>query len=85
MILTQIYAAFHSAPELDWLGVLPDVIQDSIESLRHRITHFRNGEMFERIAKGVRELQYLYRDGLPKISAMDEAIARGGPVTQQRQ
>lgn len=79
-ILTQIYAAFHPAPELGWIPLSSEQIHSDIGRLRHRITNFQNGEMFDRIAAALGDLRRLYGDELPNQSAIDEAIAEGGLV-----
>ena len=84
MILTQVYAAFGSSPKLDWLDVSPEAIERGIGLLKHRITHFQNGEMFERIAAAVGDLRRLYVGKRPEQQAIDEAIARGGLVIDKR-
>jgi hypothetical protein len=84
IILTQVYAAFSSSPALDWLDVPQEHIEGGIPSLRHRIKHSHNGEMFERIVAAVADLRRLYDDGAPEQQAIDEAIAAGGLVIDTR-
>lgn len=84
VILTQVYASFHPSPDLSWLAISPAIIESDIVSLRHRITHFRNGEMFDRIAAALGDLKRLYADDSPNQSALDEAIASGGLAIQRQ-
>jgi hypothetical protein len=80
IILTQVYAAFDPSPTLSWLDVSADASESGVGALRHRITHFQNGEMFERIAAAVGDLRRLYVGKLLEQQAIDEAIATGGLV-----
>ena len=84
IILTQVYAAFDPSPTLDWLDVSPEAIDRDVGSLQHRITHFQNGEMFDRIAAAVGDLRRLYVDEPPEQWAIDEAIAIGALVIDTR-
>lgn len=79
-ILTQIYAAFHPAPDLDWLGMPEDAVEEARAVLRQRIRGYRGGELFERINDALIDLRRLYEDRDSGISAREEAIARGDLV-----
>lgn len=80
MVLTQIYAAFHPAPDLDWLGLPKHLSQAGAMVLQQRIRGFRGGELFERVNGALINVRRLYEDRDPKLSAREEAIARGDLV-----
>ncbi len=80
MVLTQIYAAFHPAPDLDWLGLPKLLSQEGAMVLQQRIRGFRGGELFERVNGALIDVRRLYEDRDPKLSAREEAIARGDLV-----
>ena len=80
MVLTQIYAAFHPAPDLDWLGLPKHLRQAGAMVLQQRIRGFRGGELFERVNGALINVRRLYEDRDPKLSAREEAIARGDLV-----
>ena len=80
IVLTQIYAAFHPAPDLDWLGLPDRLIQNGKVVLQHRIQGFRGGELFERVNGALIRLQRLYEDGAPLLSAFEEGVASGDLV-----
>ena len=80
MALTQIYAAFHPAPDLDWLGLPKHLRQAGAMVLQQRIRGFRGGELFERVNGALIEVRRLYEDRNPKLSAREEAIAGGDLV-----
>jgi hypothetical protein len=80
IILSQVYAAFHPAPILTWLGLPESVVSFGVSSLHHRIVGERRLEPLERIATAVGDLRRLYREGEPEESALDEAVAIGGLV-----
>lgn len=80
IILTQVYAAFHPAPDLRWLGLADERVSWGATAIRARFTQFQNAEMMDRIAAALADLRKLYEsDGLQQ-SAIDEAIATGGLV-----
>ena len=78
--LVQVYAEFHPAPKLDWLGISDWAFQRSKAHLRHCIEAIRELETLERIAAALGDLQHLYRGSSPELSAIDAAIATGGLV-----
>jgi hypothetical protein len=78
--LVQVYAEFHLAPELEWLGVSAVAARRFKGHLRHNIESTRDLETLDRIAGALGELKYLYRDLAPEDSAIDAAIATGGLV-----
>lgn len=80
IVLTQIYAAFHRAPDLDWLDLPEELIHEGRGLLRARIQGFRGGELFERVNGALLETQRLYEDRDQKLSPREEAIARGDLV-----
>ncbi|MBI3860969.1 MAG: hypothetical protein HY290_03655 [Planctomycetia bacterium] len=80
IILTQVYAAFHPAPDMAWLGLPDAVIREGANVLRVRLQQFDSAEMIERIAAAVVDLAQLYKDCDVDLSARDEAIAGGGLV-----
>lgn len=80
IVLTQIYAAFHPAPDLDWLGLPEQLSQEGVLALQQRIRGFRGGELFERVNGALIDVRRLYEDRDPKLSAQEEAIARGDLV-----
>lgn len=84
--LTQVYAAFHPAPDLAWLGLDGAVVERGRMTLGHRWTHSRGRGLTERVAAALGDLRRLYANEPPGRSALDEARARGGLVltTQSR-
>ena len=80
IIATQVYGAFHSAPDLGWLGLSTPITEHGLNCLRARATQRRNGEMFERIVGAIGDLKRLYENAPPVDSAFDEAVATGGLV-----
>lgn len=80
VILVQVYAAFHPAPDCRWLELSESALSRGIVTLRHRLTHSRNAEMPERIATALGDLRPLYEGETPQSAAVEEAIASGGLV-----
>jgi len=80
VILVQVYAAFHPAPDCRWLSLSESSIASGVLMLRHRLTHARNAEMPERIAAALGDLRRLYVGDTPQAAERDEAIASGGLV-----
>ena len=80
IILTQVYLAFHPAPDVEWLGLPEDLTQYGRRMLRHRVTHQHDAEMIDRIAVALGDLRRLYEDEMPGQSALEEAISGGGLV-----
>jgi hypothetical protein len=78
--MTQIYAEFHPAADLNWLGIAKWARDGFAGRLRHNVTSTRDLEMIERIAGALGDLQLLYRDLSPEQSARDVAIGTGGLV-----
>lgn len=85
MILTQVYAAFHLKPDVQWLGLPPAVVQEGIGAIRVRLQGFQGSEVTERIAAALGDLPKLYEDGAPDLSAREEAIASGCLVIDEGQ
>jgi hypothetical protein len=83
MILTQVYAALHPAPDLAWLDVPKECIEQGAPVLRQKLQGLHNGEVFDRIAAALGGLKQLYLDGSPHQSAIDEAIAAAGLVIDE--
>ncbi len=80
IILAQVYAAFHPAPDVGWLGLPAQVVEHGRVTLRHRFANTRNPELTERVATALGDLRRLYSGDPPGQSAVEEAIARGGLV-----
>ena len=83
MILTQVYGAFHPSPNLAWLDVPQERIDQSIPLVQLRIRGLHNGEMFDRIATALGDLKRLYSGDSPHQSAVEEAIATDGLVIDE--
>jgi hypothetical protein len=83
MILTQVYAAFHLKPDVQWLGLPPAVVQEGIGAIRVRLYGLQGSEVTERIAAALGDLPKLYEDGAPDLSAREDAIASGGLVIDE--
>jgi hypothetical protein len=83
MILTQVYAALQPAPDLTWLDVPKECIEQGAPVLRQKLQGLHNGEVFDRIAAALGGLKKLYIDGSPRQSAIDEAIAADGLVIDE--
>lgn len=84
MALTQVYAAFHPAPDLSWLDLSSHLGDEGRMILSHRIGNFRGGEMFERIAAAIGDVRHLYVEQEPDLSAREAAVARGDLVFVRR-
>lgn len=80
VILTQVYAAFHPAPDVGWLGLDDEVVATGQGTLRHRFASVRSRELPERVAAALGDLRRLYANELPGQAALDEAVGRGGLV-----
>jgi hypothetical protein len=80
VILLQVYAAFHPAPDCRWLALSESARSRGIVTLRHRLTHSRNAEMPERVATALGNLRQLYEGETPQSAAIEEAIASEGLV-----
>ena len=80
VVATQVYAAFHPAPDLAWLGLDNAVVEDGRAMLRARVTGWRGPEMLDRIATALAELQRLVRDMGTERPAIEAAVASGGLV-----
>jgi hypothetical protein len=83
IVLSQVYAAFHPSPDVGWLGLSASDVQ-MVAPLQSRVTGFRNGELFDRVAVALTDLQHLYRDDSEPAAAKDAAIAAGGLVFDLR-
>jgi hypothetical protein len=82
VILTQVYAAFHPVPKLDWLGLPDNIVAGGRTNLHGRCSSSRGPELFDRVAVSLDELAALYDSESPKQSAIDEAVATGGLVIE---
>jgi len=82
--LVQIYAEFHTAPDLVWLGTRRKSIERFRGVLRRDIISRRNLETLDRIAGALGELQLIYRNADPEVAPIDAAIAAGGLVLIER-
>ena len=80
VILTQVYAAFGLKPQLDWLSLPENNLNDGIESIRSRLDIFLDQEITDRIAHALGELKDLYGKDEQRTDAVEEAIATGGLV-----
>ncbi len=80
VILAQVYATFHPAPDVGWLGLPDDVLEAGRLTLRHRFTNIRNPELTELVAAALSDLRRLYANEPSGQSALEEAVARGGLV-----
>jgi len=80
IVLTQVYAAFHSQPDVGWLGLTEDLVQRATAIIRYRFTRTRDVELAERTAVALGQLRSLYIDKDEQQSAVEEAIATGGLV-----
>tara|TARA_E500000305_G_scaffold78256_2_gene63906 strand:- start:3764 stop:5092 length:1329 start_codon:yes stop_codon:yes gene_type:complete len=80
VILTQVYAAFGLKPQLDWLSLPENNLNDGIESIRSRLDIFLDQEITDRIAHALGELKDLYGKDEQQTDAAEEAIARGDLV-----
>ena len=77
IILTQFYAAFHSSPNVEWLGLSSRDVQRGVTCLRARVNGFRNAELLDRLVVALSDLQRLFKDDYEVTAARDEAIAAG--------
>jgi hypothetical protein len=78
--LTQIYAAFHPAPDLEWLGMPENAVEEARGILQQRIHGYRGGELFERINDALIEVRGIYDDSDSAASVREQAIANGDLV-----
>jgi hypothetical protein len=77
IILTQTYAAFHPAPELDWLGLPRPLIARATSLLRYAIESQRSLEAIDQISAAVHALRALRET---EGSLVEAAIQTGGLV-----
>ena len=78
--IVQVYAEFHPAPELGWLGIKSESLEQFKGVLTQNIMSRRDLETLDRIAGALGELQLLYRDLSPEVSPIDTAVTTGGLV-----
>jgi hypothetical protein len=79
ILLTQVEVVLCPEADLSWLG-LPDVaVRIGAHSMRHRLRSCHR-ELLERLAASLSCLKTLYADADQQLSAIEEAIARGGLV-----
>lgn len=81
VVLTQVYAAFHAAPNIEWLG-LGESDTEYRMLIRRRLTAQRGPEMADRVALAVEHLRHLFQSETPWQSALDESVAQGGLVLE---
>ena len=84
VILTQVYAAIHPEPDVNWLGLPSEIVRQSVEPLRRRLAQPHSAEMFARIAMALAELSRLPGLKDDSLDARAEAIAAGHLVLIQR-
>ena len=78
--LVQVYAEFHPAATLDWLGISDWALRCFQGQLRHNIESTRELETVERIAAALGDVRHLYRGSSPELSDIEAAIATGNLV-----
>ena len=78
--LTQVYAAMHPTPQLEWLRIDESLVQKARGIFPILLRGYCGGELHDRIACAVREMGRLYRGSDPNVSELDAAIASGGLV-----
>ena len=76
----QVYAAFHPAPDLEWLGITDRALQPFTGMLRHNIESTRELETMEQIAGALGDLKHMYRDLDAERPVVEAAISTGGLV-----
>lgn len=79
ILLTQVHAALEPNVDLGWLELPETTIRRGAAIMDHRLRSC-HGELLERLAVSLGELQQLYADGDPQQNAVDEAVASGGLV-----
>jgi hypothetical protein len=77
----QLYAAVHPSPNLVWLGLPDHAVASGIAGLRNRLWRCLGPALGRRV---VIHLEALKRVSLTANSALEEAIATGGLVINQR-
>ena len=81
VIATQVYAACHRSPQLEWLGLSHDVIAHGREQIRHRMRGHQAKELFDRIAVALADVNgWLVQLKHSGTAAIEQAIAGGGLV-----
>ena len=78
--LAQVYAEFHTNPDLSGLAVPEHALHRFRGQLRRNLTSEHDLETLDRIATAVEDLKLLYRELDADVLAHDEAIASGGLV-----
>lgn len=78
--LTQVYSAFHRAPDVAWLGLDDGAVEWGRVPLRYRLTRSRSSEPTDRVAAALGDLRRLYANEPPGRSALEEAVASGSLV-----
>lgn len=60
IILTQTYAAFGIAPQLEWLGLPEEIIDTGGKLIKSRLNTFQNQQLTDRIAAALQCMEKLY-------------------------
>ncbi|MBW3597267.1 MAG: hypothetical protein KY475_08335 [Planctomycetes bacterium] len=80
VVSTQLYGAFHPDPDLSWLGLDPEIVENGLAMVKFRLRTFQGAHMLERAAASLGDLRRLYEEGRPDQSEIEESIASGGLV-----
>jgi len=78
--VTQVYAAYGATPELQWLGLPEEQTLRNSDGLPVFLRGFQAKNLFDRIARSVRELGSVYDPDEPETPVWHDAIASGALV-----
>lgn len=78
--LTQVYAALHPAPELEWLGIREELLAEARGLFPSVLRGHRGSVVHDRIARAVADMDILYRGIDPCSTRLELAIQSGGLV-----
>ncbi len=73
VILTQVYVAFRSEPDVKWLGLPEHIIQSGV-ALSGLCGSWSAPEIADRVAVALRDLGRLYEHAAPNVEAFEEAV-----------
>ena len=78
--VTQVYAAYGATPDLQWLGLPEDQTHRNSAGLPVFLRGSQTRNLFDRIARSVRDLGSVYDPDEPETPAWHDAIASGALV-----
>lgn len=84
MGLTQLYLMLNPNADVTWLGLDHRTLAEGPPSLFSHLTNQRNVEFYDLIAVALKQLRKLYKDEPKHRSEVEEAVADGGLVIDEK-